>query len=29
MYNGTIRVSFAHLEGMSFPKGVKIDYVYC
>ncbi len=29
MYNGTIRVSLAHMEGPSFPKGVKNDYVHC
>jgi len=29
MYNGTIRVSGAQMEGLSFPKGVKNDYVYC
>ena len=29
MYNGTIRVSGAQMEGPSFPKGVKNDYVYC
>jgi len=29
MYNGTIRVSAAQMEGASFPKGVKNDYVHC
>ena len=29
MYNGTIRVSGTQMEGPSFPKGVKNDYVYC
>ena len=29
MYNGTIRVSRAQMEGLSFPKGVKNDYVHC
>ena len=29
MYNGTIRVSQAQMEGPSFPKGVKNDHVYC
>ena len=29
MYNGTIRVSLTQMEGQSFPKGVKNDYVHC